>query len=65
MIAVTLTPSVLRSKPVEDAMIPFPIPLMPPPVTRTYFIFGDFVPTLAYARGRGKKKEKIWERTHA
>jgi len=36
--AVTFSPIVLSSKPVEDAMIPFPMPLIPPPDTSTYFM---------------------------
>ena len=32
---------VFKSSPVEEAMTPFPMPLMTPPETRTYFMIAD------------------------
>lgn len=38
LIDVTRRPCVLSSRPVEEAMTPFPMPEMTPPVTRMYFV---------------------------
>ena len=46
--AVTRSPRVFKSNPVEEAMTPFPMPLMTPPETRTYFIVAV---CLLYERG--------------
>ena len=35
LIAVTLQPQSLRSRPIDDAVMPFPRPLITPPVTTT------------------------------
>ena len=56
--AVTLSPMVLSSKPVEDAMIPFPMPLMPPPETSTYFIVSSLCRSWPMpGEGGGQEKE--------
>ncbi len=38
LIAVTFRPILFRSKPVDEAVIPLPIPEMTPPDTRTYLM---------------------------
>ena len=48
--AVTFSPIVLSSKPVEEAMIPLPMPLMLPPETSTYFIAISLCPPMEGGR---------------
>jgi hypothetical protein len=40
-VALIFKPNVFNNKPVDEAMIPFPTPLITPPDTRTYFILGS------------------------
>ena len=58
----TFNPIVLSSSPVDEAITPFPMPLMTPPETRTYFMMAigeieDYGAVLAIARREGKKEE--------
>jgi hypothetical protein len=58
----TFNPIVLSSRPVDEAITPFPMPLMTPPETRTYFMMtigevDDYGAVLAIARRDGKREE--------
>jgi hypothetical protein len=58
----TFNPIVLSSRPVDEAITPFPMPLMTPPDTRTYFMIAvegvdEYGAVLAFARREGEKEE--------
>jgi hypothetical protein len=58
----TFKPIVLSSRPVEEAITPFPMPLMTPPETRTYFMMAiikieEYGAVLAVARREGKEED--------
>lgn len=57
----TFSPMVFNSRPVEEAITPFPMPLMTPPDTRTYFMMvvernEDYDAGLALARREERER---------
>jgi hypothetical protein len=55
--AVTRNPRVFSNNPVEEAITPFPMPLMTPPETRTYFIVVGLYSSLKGEGQSGRMKE--------